>query len=397
MRRTRWWRGLAAVCGAPLVVVLGVAVLPYLGTTFHQFDAALPFTGPHWFNPYANLPDTLGRWRQANFHAHSVAWGGVTDGHSTPTALLSRYRAMGYDVAALSNYHAPMPAPPGDSTFVSAYEHGWNVRKTHRLVLGAQRVVWRDHAFGGTVHQKQQLLSSLRASGAVVALAHPELRGGHTVSDVRLLADYDLIEVLNHFVTSDTLWDAALTAGRLPWILAGDDSHDAEGHGETGVAWTMLFTSSTHAESTYAALRTGRSYGVRGHGGRADLALVGVTMHGDTLHLLHRGAPAQLQIVGDSGRVIATMPTVGQARVVIPPWAHYARAVLTSETSALWLNPVVRWDGRALPVASAPVDVRRTLAYRTLLLLCALSVAWRLSPAQRRRRVAEPAGDAAVA
>jgi hypothetical protein len=373
-------RRLGAVLLLPCMLMLG----PYVTACFYEFDASTPFAGQQWYNPYATLDAQAGRWRQTNFHAHSQAWGGLTDGRSTTSAMHARYRAMGYDVAALSNYHAPEPVAPHDSTAVSAYEHGWNVFKTHQLVIGARRVVWLDFPLGAWMHQKQQLLSALRGSGALVALVHPALRNGHTIEDMRVLADYDVIEVLNHFITSDSLWDAALTAGRLPWIIAGDDAHDANGHGETGVAWTMLFTSSTHAESTYAALRTGRSYGVRGHGGKADLSLAGVAMRGDTLVVHHHGAPAVLRVIGDGGREIAVQRSTGSANVPLPAWAHYARVVLTSDSSAIWLNPVVRWDGRALPVASARLDVRRTFAYRTLLLLCALSVASRLSPARRR-------------
>jgi hypothetical protein len=371
-----------------ITMVVGGAVLgPYVLSSFYQFDAATPFSGAHWFNPYEGVDANNGTWRQANFHAHSVAWGGVTDGRSKPAALLARYRAMGYGIAALSNYHAPHTVAADDSTAVSAYEHGWNVFKTHQLVIGARRVVWLDFPLGGWVHQKQQLLSTLKESGAVVALAHPALRGGHTAADMRVLADYDVIEVLNHFVTSDSLWDVALTAGRLSWILAGDDSHDAEGTGETGVAWTMLLTNSTHAESTYTALRTGRSYGVRGYGGRADLSLDRVTMRGDTLEVSHRGARAAVRVIGDGGRVIDRVMSAGTVHVRIPQWAHYARVVIESDGSALWLNPVVRWDGRALPVASARLDVRRTVAYRGLLAMCAAAVLWRLGPVRRRRAV----------
>jgi hypothetical protein len=389
VRSVRLPRPLALLVALPLVLAVGLALLPYAGARFYRFDATTPFTGAQWHNPYAGLDTAAGRWRQANFHAHSRAWGGLTHGGGTPDAVLAHYRTMGYDIAALSNYFAPLPAPPGDSTFVPAYEHGLNVRKTHRLVLGARTVDWFDFPLGQSVHQKQQVLSRLRESGALVALTHPALRDGHTAADVRTLADYDLIEVLNHFVTSDAVWDAALTAGRLAWLIANDDGHDAAKPWEMGVAWTMLFTASTHAESTYAALRTGRSYGVRGSGGHADLALTEVAMVADTLGVRYRGGAATVRVIGDGGRLIASIASTGTAQVPLPAWTHYARVVIEGPTTALWLNPVVRWDGQTLPVTVARVDLRRTWAYRGLLAIACAAIVARWRPARRRLPVRE--------
>src|SRR5262245_61855581 len=67
----------------------------------YRFPSAEPFRGGQLFNPYSR---SVTPWWKVNLHAHSRAWGGLTNGRSTAEETVSRYRAMGYDVAAVSNY-----------------------------------------------------------------------------------------------------------------------------------------------------------------------------------------------------------------------------------------------------------------------------------------------------
>lgn len=378
-----------------LALLVGVSVL-YAACPWYAPLPAHAFTGAAWYNPYDGVPPDHG-WRRANFHAHSVAWGGLTHGRQPPAEVVARYRAMGFDVVGLSNYHAPVPA--GDTSAFPVYEHGWNLRKAHRLALAPEAVVWLDYPLGQSRHQRQHVLDRLRAVTPAVAIAHPALRDGHPPEALRHLAGYDLLEVLNHFVPpAEAHWDAALSAGRPVFLLANDDSHDIAAEGETGVHFTRIHAPDASPAAVVAALRAGRSVGVRGWGGRGALHLESAVMRGDTLTVRVGGPVTRLRAVGQEGVLRAERTgdaaRDGVLRVVADPADGYLRVVAEGvdadgRPTALYLNPVLRWDGRALPVVAPVVDHRATLLWRgAWLALYALLAAllWRA----RRRPVPLP-------
>ena len=59
-----------------ILSLLFIGSLFYINTTIYNFPEPQPFSGDSIFNPYQNLPDSTFR---ANFHAHSIAWKGVTN------------------------------------------------------------------------------------------------------------------------------------------------------------------------------------------------------------------------------------------------------------------------------------------------------------------------------
>lgn len=417
----------AAVGGSSLVaaLLLWVGAL-YLACPWYEAVPGRPFSGAAWYNPYADAPDDPAAWATANFHAHSVAWGGLTHGLQPAEAVINRYRAMGYDVIGVSNYHAPTQR--GGSFPV--YEHGWNVTKAHRLVFAPDRVTWLDYPFGQGRHQQQHVLDQLRRSAQAVAIAHPALRDGHGEATLRTLGGYDLIEVLNHFTPpAESHWDAALSSGHAAFLVANDDMHDLRGEGETGRYFTRVLVTDVDDATTrtapsalgrahgaspvsppidrvIAALRAGRSYGVAGHQGRSPLRLVSVRMHGDTLSVQVAGPVTRVRVVGQEGAVRADVTgaaaAAGTVRVVAQTGDGYLRVVAEGDDAgrptAIWLNPVVRWDGRELPVMIPVVDRAATLRWRvavggTLAVMLSLGVLSR----RRRRLRATPIPTAGLA
>lgn len=395
-----------AAGGLLLLLVAGLYATPAL----YDLPAATPFRGDRWYNPYAALPQAPSRWLQGNFHAHSRAWGGVTEGDQTPADVVRAYRQLGYDLVALSNYHA-LPSPDDPGVF-PVYEHGWNVTKSHRLVIGAREIVWRDYPLGHHVQHQQDLIERLRADGAVVAIAHPAVRNGHPVDAFRQLTGYEALEVLNHFLPpAEPHWDAALSSGRAAWILANDDSHDVRGIGETGVHWTLVHAASPSVDAVTDAIRAGRTIGVRGRQGRTALRFVSLTMHGDTMELRVLGPVDSVRVVGQSGRIrfaarTDALPRQGDTlvvRTVARVDDGYLRAVVIGAEesarpgapSALFLNPVVRWDGRELGVTTASLSMRRTVSFRIavagLLTVVAAPHVARLGASRDRRRRRQPA------
>ncbi len=353
-------KALVTVLAALFVMIVFVISLQYAVCPIYDFPESKPFAGNFWFNPYQNTNGNDGnnRWFKANFHAHSKAWSGLTNGKQTREELDSCYRALGYDIIGISNYHDISPLHSKDSSYVPVYEHGYNVRKSHRLAIGAREVTWIDFPLGQTLHHKQYILNRLKSSAEVVAIAHPRFVNGHAAENFCLLTGYDCIEVLNHFRTSDEHWDSALSNGHAKWVLADDDTHDIREHGETGAFWTMIHASSRCNTNIYEALRNGSNYGVRGRGGINDNPLKNVTVRGDTLRVELEHEAQRVDFIGNRGTLRDSAVNTRTALYILKPEDTYIRAVVHNAVTTLYLNPVVRWDGIHAPHTSeAPATV----------------------------------------
>jgi len=398
-RRILSWAGRASL----FVVV--VALLPALVAPHYRFPDPAPFSGHQWHNPYAGLDAPA--WHTINLHAHSAAWGGVTNGTGTPDEVRGAYRRLGYDGAAVSNYHQ-LTADPSPGA-LSVYEHGINVRKAHVLVVGAHEVRWLDFPLVQTVHHQQRVLDHLRGAGALLAIPHPGIRGARDTEALRALTGYQLLEVTSTYGIWEEEWDAALGAGRLVWALGSDDAHNVRDVTQVGESWTSVASGSAAPESLLAALAAGRHLAVSGHHGRTSLRVRSVVMRDGVLRVEVDGPVTELAFVGPGGRVRHRVPS-GRGAYRPAPEDAYVRVVVRGDSAVLYLNPVVRHRGDGVPVPTASVDAPSTwlarTAQATALLwwhgdarrtaLRGLGMAWAvILAACRRRAVQRGAPDAA--
>ena len=377
-------RRLVAVVLIVLALPLCIAAIEYLWTPVYDFPAALPFRGGQWYNPYAAVTPSA-HWLKANFHAHTRAWGGLTNGHQTAAEITNTYRALGYDVIGISNYHRIDDTFAAESSYMPSYEYGYSVRKTHRLAIGAHAVNWLDFPLGQTVHHKQLIIDRLRPTTDLIAINHPRMRHGHTAADLRRLANYDFVEALNPFGDSIEEWDAALSSGHAVWILADDDNHDVANRKILGIRWTMIASPSSRRDSVTVALRAGRHYGVRGHLAELDNGLRSLTVRGDTITVACDTTPTRITFIGEGGATLAAAAGVATAGYVARPGDPYVRVEITTPKTTMYLNPVVRWDGVALPHPSPRLNVTATWAVRSALLATYLMLG-ALAISVRRRR-----------
>jgi 1-acyl-sn-glycerol-3-phosphate acyltransferase len=375
-------------------LLIGVSML-YAAAPIYRFSTPEPFRGDRWYNPYDGV-DPRARWLRTNLHAHSTAWGGLTNGRQSATTVAAAYRALDYDITGISNYHVdPSLRPAG--TF-PVYEHGWNVRKSHHLAIGANAVLWLDLPFGATRHQQQYLLDRLHATAPLIAIAHPSIRRARSAADLAALSGYELLEVLNHFAPpADSLWDAALSSGRAVWLLASDDSHDITGRGETGTNVTFVQAATARDDDVIDALRRGAMYGVRAPRGVASLSLRALSITGDTLRITAQGPIREARIVSDGGQVRAhwrrerSTDTTVSLQLVAQASDSYLRVVLEGHDQLLYTNPVVRWDGRDLSRGAAVIDGPRTAIWRAAWILAyAWFAAWLIGNLVGEGRVPAP-------
>ncbi len=374
-----------------VLVVLLLAALPYAWGPIYRFPAPTVFTGAHFLNPYTSLHGT---WQRANLHAHGRAWNGLTNGQQPDEEVVSHYRGMGYTVAGISDYER-IAALHGVAT-IPLYEHGYNIGKHHQLAIGAHSVEWFDFLLWQSLSHEQYVIDRVARTADLVAIAHPSLRDAYSLSDLRQLTGYQLMEVANGPSTVDDVWDAALSAGHPVWALANDDTHDVNDPRRTGVAWNMIDTPTTSTSDVVSALRAGRTYAVS-HAwsegsapvpGEMDTTVASVGMADGRLLVTCEGAPSTFVFVGQNGDIRKTVKNVVAADYTFDSADTYIRTVIRSPQTTLYLNPVLRYDGVHMPAPTAVVDAGSTWLLRGTCLLAGAAI---LVMLRKRERAPAPA------
>ena len=349
------------------VLLFILIAIPLLLAPVYRFPSPQPFTGAALWNPYAHLSGT---WQKANLHAHSVAWGGVTNGAQSGADVVRAYKERGYAVAGVSNY-ASIAAQHGIDT-IPLYEHGFNIPKIHQLAIGARRVVYLDFPFWQTVDQKQFILDRVGSEAELVSVNHPNT--GYVEDDMRKLTGYQLMEIVNGPFPVEDLWDAALSSGHTVWALANDDAHDVTNLKRTFIAWNMIDAPSASASDIIGALRQGRTYAVSLVGSKPDASLKGVQVSDATMTVSSAGVPATYLFVGQDGAIRGTANQVMEATYTFAATDTYIRTVIRTPNVVMYINPVLRYDGASLPSPSAAVDTTSTWVHRAIIFIITAAI-----------------------
>lgn len=350
--------------------VLTSALCFYTQTTVFDFPETTPFGGENIHNPYQEVK---GQVIKANFHAHSKAWGGLTNGHNSSEELLDSYQKKGYAFAGISNYFATDPL---NKNF-AVYEHGINLMKSHKLAINPSSVEYFDYPLFQNLSQKQDIINRLRDNDALVALAHPNFMKGHSTEDMKQLTGYHFTEVLNHYRTSEEEWDAALKTGKLSWILANDDTHDI--HNEpTHKIWNEIYVTLPGNNQMTKSLLEGKNYGINTKNGINDLSIKQLKVIGDSVHFDFGSKAIVIKVILD-GEVFQTLQQ-SEGAIFFPKNSQYMRLVAESEESSLFTNPLVRYSDKKPGLVShiSPViNYPKTYFHRTLFYLAiALMIMW---------------------
>lgn len=357
-RQRRFARRAATRVAPAILLVAAVLALEAALPPRYAFPPARPFSGERWYHPYAGV-DPSGALR-ANFHAHSRAWGGLANGSGTPQAIKDHYRARGYDVPGISNYHSIVPPDP-DELNLPCYEHGWGVGQVHQTVVGARSVSWLDYPFLQDVDHRQQVIDELVRDGAFVVLNHPTKGTGYRRADLRRLVGYGALEVASRYGTALDRWDAALSAGRAVWGVASDDGHDPlHRASHSGIGWLEVHAADRSAEGILEALHAGRFHAVWSRDREPPNELLGAALEGDVLRVRLAEPADVVRFVGQGGAVLSEVRGSDVAERRLTAEDTYVRTEVWTRGTALFLNPVVRCGERGLRVEPAVVAVGPT-------------------------------------
>lgn len=365
---TRILYRIVLIIASILTIAICVATLPYaLFTNIYDVPNAKPFMGDTWYNPYSQLDfSDYSVWKKSNFHGHTKAWEGFTDGHSDHHMFDSVYRTLGYHTIGISNYQFIDSLFKQQSGYVPCYEHGYNVWKRHHVCIGAHSVVWLDFLFGQSIHHKQTILDHLRPTMDVLTIAHPRFRGSFDPEDFTALSGYDCIEVLNHYRISEEQWDAALSSGHPAWIIGDDDTHNVLAEGETGVCWTMIHAPGTASRSEItSALKKGKAFGVTGNRGRVEIYPIRIEVLQDSLyHIALSDTATKIELIGQGGKVLQSKKNTNDIVYAMKQSDSYVRAKIHGDSSILWMNPILRGDG--IDTTRPTINSVQTMLYRSM-------------------------------
>lgn len=349
----------------------------YTQTEIYDFSEPQPFIGDHFYNPYSQWDTT--NVLKANFHAHSSAWGGTTNGKNSPSDIIQAYKEKNYDIIGISNYFNIDHSFDTSKLYIPLYEHGLNFLKTHKQAINPKGVLYFDFPFFQNTSQKQQIINKLKEKSALVSVNHPKFMNGHSKTDLTLLQGYHFLEVLNHYRISDDYWDYALSAGKLVWILGDDDTHDIhKGGWNSFVMWTMI-NSHAQKDSILESMKKGKMYGMRGRDATIWNELVSCKIINDTLSVKFKQICDSIQLIGQNGQLIKLELKAHSISLPTDKIETYVRCKANTSYHSIYTNPIIRYDGKHIPYnyeQTPEVNFIKTWLYRLVIILINVIFMW---------------------
>jgi hypothetical protein len=383
-----------------IIILIGMLVMFYLMAPVYEFQEPQAFQGSKLYNPYKDMDS--GAWKQYNFQVQSKAWGGITDGRRNTNELIdSVYKVLNFDHVATSDYQKINYHGKNDPAFIPTYEHGYSAFKTHQVCIGAERVLWTDLILFQTLSMKQWIIDLLDKDCEIVVLAHPLLRHGYTIEEMKYLTNYEMMEVLNNLRISTDHWDAALSSGQVVWLMGNDDAHDVLNPNDVGRKFTMINSPSKNREDIIASLKYGNSYGVdfyptmdvpiteRAKRIRHVPMVREVNLKDDTLSVRVDQTAEEIHFIGQNGTIMHTAFDSTTASYIIREDDSYIRTVFRfADGTSVYLNPVIRHDGeKPASMRTAVIDQTTTLILRIGYFLIVLTIIYFFKK-RRQKRIA---------
>lgn len=354
-----------------LSAIISLIIDQYLFCPAYTFDNITPFSGDSIYNPYA---DAVGnKWVKCNFHAHDNCWDGITNGKGSSNDIYNKYNNLHYIIHAISNYQRIDTTHHYLPNYISSYEHGYNILKSHQLVLGANTVCWKDYFFPQTLNNKQHIIYCLHnaSPNGLVIINHPMLRGNYSVMNLKYLTGYSCMEVLHPSGNSSVLWDAALSAGRPVFIVGDDDCHNVFDSTKVGRICTWVNVPALSESNVLQSLRKGNCYAVsvgkdvmrnerKGDDSKMP-SLQQFMLKGNSIQARFSIAANEITVSGKNGHLLYRARNTNTVLFTLGKSEPYARITANyKDGTQILLNPVFRYTESPLLQSSASINTAQT-------------------------------------
>ena len=272
--------------------------------------------------PRAQPPAPAARWYKGNTHAHTLN----SDGDSAPDALVRWYREQRYHFVVITDHNFVTPVEPLNALFAAEDRFlvisGEEItdragdKPVHVNALGLTSLVRpQGGATPGEVAQRD--VAAARASGAVSQINHPNFGWALSAADLLAVAEPQLLEIFNGHpqvnnlggggaAGAEGLWDDLLSADRVVFGVASDDTHDVKRPGVAqaaapGRGWVMVRAERLSSDAVLAALAKGQFYSSTG----VELVDWQVTAQSVSVKVKEQGTTRyRVQFIGKGGRVL---------------------------------------------------------------------------------------------
>lgn len=382
------------IAGGVVATLLLLVVLALLGTSvspIYDFRPPQPFRGPDIYNPYREF-DTTTPWRRVNIHTHTRVKGMLNECEYWPEEVLERYDAFGYDYIGISNHNEITPHPEGIGPGI--YEHGYNVRNFHKLVIGSKSVNRFDALAPFMTSQLQWQLDMLREDGVLLQINHPIRTPILTRERLRMLDGYNIIELTSaKTLIKNEFWDWALSAGHYCYGLFNDDLHFPDNTRRIATRCSFWAMPAINEESIMHTLRTGCFYAmcvpdfgdgdweVKYARNRALPAVRDIGLRGDTVYMALTERADSIAIYGSDCRTLSMVAGADSLAYRLAAEDSFARFVAyMADDVVIMSNPFARYDAVAADMpgcrAKHTINITYTILYNLALALLVVAVVW---------------------
>ena len=354
------WRVLLSV---GFFVVLAIAVTSF--SAIYDFAEPAPFSGEDIYNPYANFdPNT--EWKRTSLHTHTRVEGPPNECDFTAAQTVDKYHNFGYDIVGISNHNeiTPNPDPKQD---IGIYEHGYNLRNFHKLVIGTERVNRFDALYPISASQAQYQLDMLAEDCEILELNHPSRSALLDRAHLSKIGGYDIMELSGITAYLENKhWDWALSAGRYSFALLNDDLHYPDRSSRFAVRCSYLGAKECTSKEILATLKSGLFYSVRvpdyGNGdwevkrsqNQSLPTIENIGLQGDTIYLKLSHAPEQIRVIGQDHRLLMRATGCDSMAYRMRECDPYARFVVSYPDSLIIMtNAFARYDKATM---TSPAD-----------------------------------------
>ena len=378
-----------------LVFIIIALVLQYVVNPKYDFPEPEPFHGDRIYNPYQGIDST--KWEKGNFHVHTRAYYGVTNGKINSNKFLdSLYRYFGYSIIGISDYQKINRYESRNNWFVPEYEHGYTYYKTHQLVLNASKVSWLDYIFYQTLNNKQFIINQLKKDpNVVLTIPHPFLRQAYTNEEFRRLSNYNCLEICNNERVATVFYDVILSAGRPVFLMADDDAHNLTKINE-GIHSFNLINTDLMKDSILKAIKTGRVIGVNfnistfktNEEKKTALeklpGILFLTLVKDTILVRLSKVVKSIKFIGQNGVEMKRTTNSSEGSYSFKKEDTYIRTEIECNDGTIYyLNPFFRYDGKQLTYYTPVYNFVKTWTWRLLTIIVLLSMIFIIRKAKK--------------
>ena len=225
------------------------------------------------------------KWFKGNIHTHTTE----SDGDDTPENVVRWYRRHGYDFLVLSDHNhltlfeyaegrrrfkRPLMVP-GEEVSLSIHEGRTPV---HINAIGISRVVEPIDA-REIVPTLQANVDAIISAGGIASINHPNYMWSFDHEHIKQVEGATMVEIFNGHPAANVhgapgrasyeeIWDGVLSAGRVIFGVATDDSHNYKdfhpARSNPGRGWIVVQAEALEVEALLEGMSHGRFYASTG-------------------------------------------------------------------------------------------------------------------------------------